>query len=108
MTLIILNYELFQFHCAPEDRVYSLYIGLLTTDKLLHIYNTLTRDVFMDRSIWFCGWFAYHVMRLPYFVRRYILVPLIQTFVSSELLPGNLRLMPCPSAWTKYFLSGTK
>ena len=45
----------------------------------------------MDRSIWFCGWFAYHVMRLPYLVRRYLLVPLIQTFVSSELLPGNFK-----------------
>ena len=28
------------------------------------------------------------MMRLPYFVRKYFINPLVQTFVSSELLPG--------------------
>ena len=62
---------------------------MLTMDKMVHMYKTLTNDVFVDSAIWF-GWFGYHVMRLPYFIRRYVVNPLIQTFVSSELLPGIL------------------
>jgi len=85
-TLREMGHTVVEFHCAPEDRVYSLYFGLLTTDKLVHTYNTLTKDVFVDSAIWF-AWLGYHVMRLPYFIRRFIVNPLIQTFVSSELLP---------------------
>ena len=78
----------FQFHSAPGDRIYSLYIGLMTSDKFVHLSNTLYKDVFVDPAIWFC-WMAYYLLKIPYFIRQGILVPLVQMFVSSELVPGE-------------------
>ena len=60
----------------------------MTSDKFVHLSNTLYKDVFVDPAIWFC-WMAYYLLKIPYFIRQGILVPLVQMFVSSELVPGE-------------------
>ena len=73
-----------------RESVYVYMYAHVCVHKLVHTYNTLTKDVFVDSAIWLC-WFSYHIMRLPYFLRNYVVNPLIQTFVSSELLPGKFK-----------------
>jgi len=86
VTLRNMGHTVVEFHSAPGDRIYSLYIGLMTSDKFVHLSNTLYKDVLVDPAIWFC-WMAYYLLKIPYFIRQGILVPLVQTFVSSELVP---------------------
>ena len=60
----------------------------MLSDNLVNINDTLDKDVIIDPAIWF-AWINGIVLKLPYFVRKWILYPLIQKFVSDEILPGT-------------------
>ena len=64
-------------------------MGLMGTDKAVHLNNTLNKDVFIDSAIWM-AWFAGQIFKLPDFVRKWMIYPLIQKLISSEILPGNI------------------
>ena len=85
------GHEVVEFHSPPGKEVGDLFLGLLFADYLKGIKEFLDKSVIVDGCMNAIIPTMY-ILKLPDFVRRWIVNPLARTFITKDVLPRKLFL----------------
>ncbi len=83
------GHEVVEFHSPPGNEIIKLFLGFLFTDYLSGIKDLLDKSVIVDACMNAIVPTIY-ILKLPDFVRKYIVNPMIRTFINRDALPAPI------------------